>query len=1658
MAAGSKDTSKNIQVSQIESARTQPRRSRIFNCQTKRQAAFSLSSLLSLLSQPGRSLSCLAGCLSVGAVNRRQLRALICLFLMICVQVVFVASSLAQTKEPGPGQSSGNNGSQVSGDAAKTQNTVPNPYIDAPGFIPVVNTSSDVNVKGGGYNGGSTKGIQKNVNDILRRDNPYGQAEDMPTTLVFQSAEQLKNNPQQDVNNILNSSLGSVNDTYRGLHQWFNDDVVGNLFSQIGQLIGKWISELINGWIADTVQFLAAFLRVFVLNPNIAVNGLNGSQNDGISPYIRQGADVMYGIAVDLLLLLFILAIWKYWAEASWRGGGNLMGAVGRLIFTAGLMLAFPTLYAFEIQITNEMIKAIYFNSSDQVLMLDSALASAVRGGILAGVGGLASAFAPLLGGLGLGIIGGTVGEVFAFAGLVIFLILGGILITELIYILVLKAIQTALLTAQYMFAPIFLVFFATPDTENVATGFVKAFVETSLWTFVWVGLLKIMVIVMFSDYNPWGKILIAVGVLQMMIQVPSFLARAQISPMSDFITAGLITGGLLKMFGWMGKTAQSRVGQAVDYFNNQKYGARGLAQTSNTHLNGLNTQSSNPGLESSLKDATKTGKDVAGSPPKKPTGPVGPDGKPIVGPHAKKPGDGKDPLDPTKTAAAAGAEGKKVATPGAGDPAASAGTTPGGTDPSAAGHRSASGKTPTSGLGKVATAAGVAAAVGTAAAVAGSRSGDPTASGHEKAGSEKPLEAMPPTPPLGKDPSQLKNGETVKNPDGSQTKRVDGLLGGYNMTTLPDGTKIYDFDNGKRAVKGPDGKWTTAAAGAAGGRVLGSGRKAAAASGAPGDPASAAGVVTEGADGSGGPPTAPIDPAAAAAAAADRYKEPALTAQRFDQEGLYMVAGVRGPVKDIRDLKLQFRGNQADNSIRGSSRGGASQVNVRKGATPTEVAHALMTVGFANEMTNDPAGADAARQSAIDAGADQPHGLWENMSANWLAYTGSSFKQTATAKQRFGQSLYAQAAKGSSDYIGGHSGNAYTQYLRQRYGDWDKDKDATCVFLATDTESSESAWNSQINAATDALISSGIPISAETRGAMQNQLIMQQRPGARKAAVRALLRATYGMAKQAQADHNISPDAFNNLHGEIARNMPEDFTRSAIAIDAVSGGADVSPASIDTVQQLSSELGLDPGVTYRAMQRVMPGVASSIASRDGRFIARADGSRAPVGVDAANFDQVSALAGQAYADAGPGAAQAVYGQVLTGSANAVRMMTAAGITPRQMTEPGFAQKLDSYVAHSAESWDALVDVDNPGRQDALQAVASAAGATVRHLGTGGFTPGRAGAALQYVQSGGSINNLSAGKIVVAERIVDAGYTPTDSMVESLIRLDPIGQRNVPMETVQTIASHIDAGNARPENVAVVSRLMDAGVDVNRQTVEVGIRQMTAGSFNPGVVRMEATMLQAGVATNAAGAHSIMQNCVIQSASRAGINTANVPMNQIIQQLESQGVTISDIGDTIMDIQRKGGFQERQLASPTIFQVAYDTQMDHSASSHRLQSIRVAEQIHGIDAVQDDPTILNAYDEQAEYGVKPQQMSIQTCQATRALAAARQAYHSSPGADPSARPVMPTARNLQRIIEDKRFVMGNPRTAPSIDPNFYSEMALPRPSAGPGGGGGGRRP
>jgi len=329
----------------------------------------------------------------------------------------------------------------------------------------------------------------------------------------------------------------------------------------------KWLiqapGEAVKTMLPGAVAFLVDFLRDFVLNPNIAIDGVGQTDNGlgqlvaAIAPSIKQISQIMYAISIDLILLLFILAIWRYWIEGAWRGGGNHFAPIARLIWTAGLILAWPTIYAFEVELTNEMIHVIFFKSAAELAQLGNAISTVLAGIISALVGLALMAIAPLvatLATLPLGaILGPAIGGFIGFVGGLLFLIPGTVIILELVALVVLKSVQTAILIAQYMFAPVFLVFFASPDTEYIPKTFVKSFIEVSMWTFVWVGLLRILVIVMNSNTSIWAEFLLVIGILQLMLSAPEFLGRAHISPVSELLTAGLLIRGLQRSAQGMG-------------------------------------------------------------------------------------------------------------------------------------------------------------------------------------------------------------------------------------------------------------------------------------------------------------------------------------------------------------------------------------------------------------------------------------------------------------------------------------------------------------------------------------------------------------------------------------------------------------------------------------------------------------------------------------------------------------------------------------------------------------------------------------------------------------------------------------------------------------------------------------------------------------------------------------------------------------------------------------------------------------------------------------------------------------------------------------------------------------------------------------------------
>lgn len=315
----------------------------------------------------------------------------------------------------------------------------------------------------------------------------------------------------------------------------------------------------------DVMRPLTKALLHFVVtnlhNPNVA-SVTNTANADGVpndlltmrqKQAVRLGFDYSRALAINLLLLLFICSIWKYWIDASWRNGQALMGAVARLIAATALILAWPTISYHLVECSNEMTDYMFRTISPPQLELaigrvvglatiesvvQLVLGSAVK------TGAASTAAAPGTGGILLNGLQGVAGTLFYFVFLFI-------LLTQCIYFIVLRAVAIACMLAQFMFAPLFLVFLAHPASEKHAYTFMRSCIEVSLWTFAWVGILRLLVMVLAEDPQDfaWGHGLMLLGILQLMIKVPEFIAKAQISPVSDFLTPrgvfGALTGAL---------------------------------------------------------------------------------------------------------------------------------------------------------------------------------------------------------------------------------------------------------------------------------------------------------------------------------------------------------------------------------------------------------------------------------------------------------------------------------------------------------------------------------------------------------------------------------------------------------------------------------------------------------------------------------------------------------------------------------------------------------------------------------------------------------------------------------------------------------------------------------------------------------------------------------------------------------------------------------------------------------------------------------------------------------------------------------------------------------------------------------------------------------
>ena len=151
---------------------------------------------------------------------------------------------------------------------------------------------------------------------------------------------------------------------------------MGSLFANINQTISRWLNHFFKGYLPDIISSLSGVVKSFFLNPNLVKITANAADSNDLSFLLGQLATIVYGIAFDLLFVLFVIAIWQYWTKGSWQGNVSAMSAVGRLICTLGIIVGWPTIYSFEIDLSNEMITAIFASGSNQLQLLDMVMAN----------------------------------------------------------------------------------------------------------------------------------------------------------------------------------------------------------------------------------------------------------------------------------------------------------------------------------------------------------------------------------------------------------------------------------------------------------------------------------------------------------------------------------------------------------------------------------------------------------------------------------------------------------------------------------------------------------------------------------------------------------------------------------------------------------------------------------------------------------------------------------------------------------------------------------------------------------------------------------------------------------------------------------------------------------------------------------------------------------------------------------------------------------------------------------------------------------------------------------------------------------------------------------------------------------------------------------
>ncbi|MGD9683056.1 MAG: hypothetical protein AB7W16_17845, partial [Candidatus Obscuribacterales bacterium] len=355
------------------------------------------------------------------------------------------------------------------------------------------------------------------------------------------------------------------------------------------------------------------------------------------------------------------------------------------------------------------------------------------------------------------------------------------------------------------------------------------------------------------------------------------------------------------------------------------------------------------------------------------------------------------------------------------------------------------------------------------------------------------------------------------------------------------------------------------------------------------------------GGNGSGGPPVDPPDPSEGGTPGPDSpYLNMYNTSNDQKPFATYQQAGYRwiGPrtiAGNIRLAKDTTLGpsTSGEAEVLGNGKGQTFHVRTGRDASEEQIAMQMMTAGYAQYVGSDPVAYDAARSSAMEAGAHKPQNWKERMAAGIMTYNGGSWSQTAAAKQRFQQAMYSQAVQGSQAYVLNQSGNAYTEYLNDRFGPMDEEQQAMGAFIMTNAGSPESAWNWKHIPATESLVQNAIPISGMSRAVASHMNIMRAQPWAKGHRIRGGV--AYMNARMAEELPGVSPmsGVATVWAGREAQIMPNEIVDTVGALAHEFG--ETACQNVALVNRIATEVGAskDPS-DYTNAYKAMTGMANA--------------------------------------------------------------------------------------------------------------------------------------------------------------------------------------------------------------------------------------------------------------------------------------------------------------------------------------------------------------------------------------------------------------------------------------------------------------------------------